>query len=146
MKTGYSFCVLRYVHDPLIQEFVNVGVVMYAPKARFVSAMCTEKYGRLTKMFLQVQGTHFRQTVDYIESRIQEEGKRLLKNLPFEKQPATIAELMLRILPKDDSAFQFSDPGSGLTDNPEKTLDELYNLYVGKYEGKPEMLLTGERL
>jgi hypothetical protein len=126
------------VHDPLIQEFVNVGVVLYAPKARFISAMCTERYGRLTKMFIQVQGTHFRQTVGYIESRIEEEGERLLKELPFDKQPASIAEIMLRILPKDDSAFQFSAPGSGLTDNPEKTLEELYNLYVNKYEGKSE--------
>lgn len=138
MKIGYSFCVLRYVHDPLIQEFVNVGVVMYAPKAKFISAMCTEKFGRLTKMGFQVNGSHFRQTVGYIESRIQEEGEKMLHELPFEKQPETIAEIMLRVLPKDDSAFQFSSPGSGVTNDTEKTLEDLYNLYVEKYAPKQE--------
>ena len=33
MKTAYSFVVLRYVHDVMIGEFVNIGVTLYAPDA-----------------------------------------------------------------------------------------------------------------
>ncbi len=138
MKKGYTFCVLRYVHDPLVQEFVNVGVVLYAPESGFISALCAQKFSRIKKMFLDVQGPHFRKTIGYIESRIQEEGEKMMESLPLEKRPETVAEIMPRILPKDDSAFQFSSPGSGLTNDPEKTLENLYNLYVEKYEAKQD--------
>ena len=30
MKTAYTFSVLRYVHDPVTAEFVNIGVALYA--------------------------------------------------------------------------------------------------------------------
>jgi len=33
MKTAYSFVVLRYVHDVMTGEFVNIGVALYAPAA-----------------------------------------------------------------------------------------------------------------
>jgi len=31
----YSFCFLRYVHEPLSGEFANVGVLLWAPESRF---------------------------------------------------------------------------------------------------------------
>ena len=37
-RTNYTFTVLRYVHDITTGEFVNVGVVLHAPKAKFLRA------------------------------------------------------------------------------------------------------------
>ena len=37
MKEKFYFSLLRYVYDPLTQEFVNIGVVLYSP-ANQVSA------------------------------------------------------------------------------------------------------------
>jgi Protein of unknown function (DUF3037) len=51
MKTTFTYTVLRYVHDIATGEFVNMGVVLYAPEARYVSALCNPRYGRLSKMF-----------------------------------------------------------------------------------------------
>lgn len=31
MKLGYSSSVLRYVHDPVTQKFINIGVAVFAP-------------------------------------------------------------------------------------------------------------------
>ena len=39
-RYSYTYCVLRYVHDTTSNEFVNVGVVLYAPKAKYLSALC----------------------------------------------------------------------------------------------------------
>ena len=44
MKTPYTFSVLRYVHDPVSTEFVNIGVAVYAPAAKYLSALCTTHY------------------------------------------------------------------------------------------------------
>jgi hypothetical protein len=41
MKAAYSFSVLRYVHDPVTQEFVNIGVAVFSPEARYFRAICT---------------------------------------------------------------------------------------------------------
>jgi hypothetical protein len=37
---SYTYTVLRYVHNTTSGEFVNVGVVLYAPEARYASAVC----------------------------------------------------------------------------------------------------------
>jgi hypothetical protein len=53
MKTTFTYTVLRYVHDIATGEFVNMGVALYAPEAKYVSAICNSRYGRLSKMFLE---------------------------------------------------------------------------------------------
>jgi hypothetical protein len=51
MKTTFTYTVLRYVHDIATGEFVNMGVALYAPEAKYVSAICNPRYGRLSKLF-----------------------------------------------------------------------------------------------
>ena len=40
----YSFCFLRYVHEPLSGEFANVGVLLWAPQSRFLGFRASKKY------------------------------------------------------------------------------------------------------
>lgn len=138
MKTPYSFTVLRYIHDIVTGEFVNIGVVLYAPKARFLSAICTSRYGRLSRMFCEVNGEHFKQVVRYIQATLEEEGVRLISELPFDEMPKSVTEFVARVLPVDDSSLQFSPEGFGLTENPQVTLEQLYTRHVERYYEKPE--------
>lgn len=140
MKIPYSFSVLRYIHDIVTGEFINVGVVLYVPKARFLSAICTSRYSRLSKMFSNVNGDHFRQVSRYIQARLEEEGERLVSVLPFDKLPVSVREFSARALPVDDSSLQFSPEGYGLTENPQETLEQIYTRYVEKYYEKAERL------
>ncbi len=55
MKTTYTFTVLRYVHDITTGEFANVGVALFAPEAKYLGAICTPRYGRLTRIFLDIK-------------------------------------------------------------------------------------------
>ena len=138
MKTPYSFSVLRYIHDVVTGEFINVGVVLYAPKVRFLRAICTSRYGRLTRMFSNVNGDHFRQVLRYIQARLEEEGERLASEFPFDKLPLGVLEFTTKILPVDDSSLQFSPEGYGITENLQETLEKLYNRYVEQYYDRPE--------
>ena len=130
MKIPYSFSVLRYIHDIVIGEFINVGVVLYSPKTRFLSAICTSRYVRLSKMFSNVSGDHFLQVSRYIQAKLEEEGERLSTQLPSNKLPVSVLEFTTKVLPLDDSSLQFSPEGYGLTENPQETLEQLYNRYV----------------
>ncbi|HEV2495867.1 MAG TPA: DUF3037 domain-containing protein [Terriglobia bacterium] len=136
MKIPYTFSVLRYVHDPVTTEFVNVGVALYAPDARYLSAICTPYYARLSEMFGHVDGEHFRQITRYLQDHIDEIGARLKSELPFPEPARTITSLLATVLPPDDSALQFSTPGGGLTSDPDKTLGSLYQRYVEYYTAR----------
>ena len=61
MRVAYSFSVLRYVHDAVTQEFVNVGVAVFSPEAKYLRALCTTSYSRITQVFQEIDGQRFRQ-------------------------------------------------------------------------------------
>ena len=133
MRTPYSFSVLRYIHDPVTQEFVNIGVALYSRESGCLRAMCTTHYGRITQLFTKIDGNRFRQLTRYIEEQVDAIGKRLAGELPFEPG-RTIEHLLGRVLPPDDSSIQFSSPpGIGLSSDLEKTLAELFDRYVQRY-------------
>ncbi len=132
MKTPYSFSILRYVHDPVTQEFVNIGVAVYSREAGFLRAMCSTHYSRITRMFAKIDGNRFRQLTMYVEEKIGEIGASLASALPFEPTLA-IEQLLARVLPPDDSSVQFSHAGVGLTQDLNKTVVELFDRYVDRY-------------
>ena len=131
-NVAYQFSVLRYVHDTVTQEFVNVGVVVFAPEASFLQARCTDSYARISHMFRKIDGTQFRQISHYLESQICAQEKRFNSSLPFERPPA-LGSLLAQILPPDDSAFRFSDAGVGLSTDLNQTLASLYRRHVETY-------------
>ena len=47
MKTAYSYSVLRYMHDAVTQELINIGVAVYSPEGKFFDAICTTSYRRI---------------------------------------------------------------------------------------------------
>lgn len=134
MKTTFTYTILRYLHDVATGEFVNMGVALYAPEARYVSAICSPRYGRPSKMFLEVNGEHLRSLMRYIQARFEERSSKLQDELPLEGRPKSIMEIALSVLPKDDSSLQWSEPNGGITEDPGATLDQLYTRLVERYE------------
>ena len=118
MKTHFTFTVLRYIHDPVSGEFANVGVVLYAPELRFLDAICTPTYGRISAYFADFNPDHFKRMMKHIERRVWDLSQTL-GQLPFENQPKTAQDCAARVLPPDDSSLQFSPiVGSGVTSDP----------------------------
>ena len=138
-KLRYSFTVFRYVHDGVTGEFANVGVALYAPSVGFLNAICTSKYGRLSAFFGNVKGDHIKRLLRHLEIRIEELGSKMPNQLPFiENGKLDAASLVTRVLPVDDSALQFSPIGWGTTDDPQVTLEQLYDRHVEFYARKNE--------
>ena len=135
MKVNYTFTVLRYVHDITTGEFANVGVALYSQEAKYVGAICTQRYGRISRIFLDINAEHFRSLMRYIQSRFEDRAERLLTELPFDI-PKSVTEIANGILPSDDSSLQWSEAGGGVTNDPAKTLEMLYMRMVQRYEEK----------
>jgi hypothetical protein len=137
---AYTFSVLRYIHDGVTGEFVNVGVAVYSGDASFLQARCTNQYGRITQMFARIDGDRFKQLVRYIEDEITKLGQKLQQTpLPFAQIDAGFESLLKRVLPPDDSAIQFSPPGYGVSPDLRHTLAELFDRYVERYVGDQEV-------
>ena len=145
MKTPYSFAIIRYVHDVVGGEFINIGIVLYAPDQNYVDAICTKKYARLSNLFIDVDGVQFRSLMNFLEVRVDEVRRKFETELPFEGKPKDVLDIANQILPKDDTSFQFSASGSGLTNDPAKTLEELFNRYVDRYTQKREAVTRDDQ-
>lgn len=137
MRTGYSYTILRYVHDTATGEFANVGVALLAPDVRFAGALFRTTYGRLTRLFPGMDGDAFRGLMRFVQSRFDEIGGRLREELPLDSPPRSVLDLARSVLPRDDSSLQWSSPGSGLTDDPAATLERLYERLVTVNDAVP---------
>lgn len=133
MKTPYTFSVLRYIHDIVSGEFVNVGVALYAPQARFLGVVCSNTYGRLSSFFGGIEGEHFKRMMRHISSGIEELAERLWTELPLEKIPSDVRSCVDQVWPPDNSSLQFSLVRGGITEDPQATLEELYERVVERY-------------
>lgn len=72
----YSYTVLRYVHDTMTGEFVNVGVALHAPEAGYLSAICRTTYRRVSAAFPGLKGEHFRAVMRHVQARFEQLGER----------------------------------------------------------------------
>jgi hypothetical protein len=135
MRVGYSFSVLRYVHDSTTQEFLNIGVAMYSAEAKYLRAICTMNYGRISNLFEKIDGLRFRQISRHIQDQICRTGTFRESALPFDSTQ-NIESLLATILPPDDSAIQFSKAGVGLSANLDETLHDLYHRHVELYTSR----------
>jgi hypothetical protein len=143
-RTSYTFAVLRYVHDIVGGEFVNVGIVLFAPESRYLGIACTTTYGRISKFFGDIEGDHLIRLLRHVEAGIDEISSRIRDQLPFDNLTTRIVtDWISSVLPSDDSSLQFSAAAGGLTGDPQAALEDLYKRYVEQYSQK---ILRSSRL
>jgi hypothetical protein len=146
MKTNYSTIILRYVHDVVTGEFANIGVVLYAPEQRFLEARFATSYERLNAIFLKIDHLHFRALMRYMANRFEELSGELRDGLHVQPVNA-LSEIVKQVLPPDDSSLQWSQQGGGITDDPERVLNEVYSRFVERYiAGATQVSRTDEEI
>lgn len=126
MHHAYQYVVLRYVHDVVAQEFINVGVVLFAPDARLIHGRFATDYRRLRAAFSDVDEAHLAATLEYLGVSFAQ------MVIPSSATTRDIHHLVRQVLPADDSSLQWSPAGSGLTDDCSRTLDQLFHRFVAR--------------
>ncbi len=144
MKSRYQFSLLRYVYDPLTEEFINVGVVLYSSDTRFLHAIFSNRYGRISKMFRRIDGAAYRTTLAHIEQKLTAAGQDIERGLLFSDSQGGLDKILSKILPPDDSAMRFVFGGVGVTEDTRKTLESLFERYVARYEHPTEFVHRDE--
>ena len=135
-KQAYSYTVLRYIHDVVSGESLNVGVVMHAPAVSFLKVRTRKTIGRLIQAFPDLDRVYFADAMQAVDRGISAVANQADKLPLFDARTDARAHA-LKVLPDDDSALQWSPTGVGLTADPPRTFERLYERYVTRYDSTP---------
>lgn len=132
MKSPFQAVAVRYVHDVLTGEFVNIGVVLLCPEREYVGARFVSQWSRVTAAFPRAELPHIRRMATLINNACAQgrPGPTLLLPLVVETD---LVKFLASVLPPDDSSIQFSPVIHGVTDDPARTLAELQRRYAEKH-------------
>jgi hypothetical protein len=132
-KEPYSYVVLRYIHDVVTAEFVNVGLVMVVPGRPLILTKSRKTFGRIKSVFPDLDSESYKRAVEAIE-RGMKSVQQSLKNDGLFGRDRTARDYARIALPFDDSSLQWSPVGAGLTADPQKTFEHLYHRFVTQYD------------
>ena len=142
-KTAYSYTFLRYVHDVLTSEFINVGVVIYVPSKGIVRTKLRHTIGRIKGAFPDFDRKAFLLSINSIRKGLQTLEK-MERDAGLLSRNSDVSEIVRLALCNDDSSLQWSPTGTGLTTNPEATLEHLFDRYVSRYDAHTQSRRTDE--
>lgn len=126
----FQYQIVRYMHDRVTSEFVNIGIILYQPETQFLSAKFVNKFSRISQFFLDVNGQYILSTMRHFESEINRIPKQLDELFT---SFTSLEEITNSILPKDDSALICSELLYGLDIKAESALNDLFERLVSKY-------------
>ena len=131
---NYQYQVLRYRHDAVSGEFVNIGIAFFDADNRFLQARITEKQERIVRFFGSVSRAFLLSTTKHIEGEFNKIAKRLAtdKTLSY----MSITEITSAILPVNDNGLFFSEVHKGWHFDYQNAFNETYHRLIGKYNGE----------
>ena len=135
-KQAYSYTVLRYIHDVVSGEMLNVGVVMHAPAVGFLKVRTRKTVDRLKQAFPDLDDAAFIDAMLAVDRGFATVMKQVGTAGLFHAG-TDVRALALNVLPEDDSALQWSPAATGLTVDLDGTFERLYERYVTRYDCAP---------
>lgn len=122
-RNGYTYSVIRYVHDSISGECLNVGVVL-SSQNRALEIRIPSSLVRVKNAFPDASVNTIRYALESFESRLEN----------FLKTTGDFAEALSVALPPDEGSLRASELGAGLTSDLGMTADELLGRFVLRCE------------
>lgn len=131
-RRPFSFCVLRYVHDPVAGESMNVGVVVYSPEAKFLDLRLMYSYRRLSEAFAGFDADGYRRTLRSLYEEVTRTRDRLFSTMltAANKLPDDAASAVRSLWPDQQLSLRIGDSLTGLSDDLALTTRNLFDRFV----------------
>ena len=128
----YEYAVLRYVHDPIANECLNIGIVFFARDGEkvFFDSRFEQRYGRLSEAFSGFDGENFRRFLSRIQRHVDHSCTKLNESLLFQSQIPSLSGLLKEIIPDPGMSFRYSEVFAGITDDPSVEMGHLFYRFV----------------
>lgn len=138
----YTYAVLQYRHDYWSGEVLNVGVLMHCPEARFLRLEARTAGGRILAAFPDLERRALTSDLKEIQRSFQRLEKDMREeSLFFKAIPSldtsasnSLQMISAHVIKHDASSIRWGQFGSGLSADPNATLEQLYLRYVMRYE------------
>lgn len=128
MKHPCQAVIVRYAPDASSGELLNIGVVVLSPGHRFMASRFLDRWARVTQAFPEADRVHLRRVASAIERSCEQHYER--DQLTLVAPASAIDAAFDAAVPLEDSGLVRSAPITGLTADPEQTLNELFERYV----------------
>lgn len=136
IRIPYSYSVLRYVHDTVTGEFVNVGLVMFSPEGEFLHFKTKATLGRVTSMFPSLKTSAFKALMGALKKRFSVIEAEATAGLSICEKKSRLDEVLLDALPKDDSSLVWSPISTGVSADLTASFDKVFSRHITKFDQK----------
>ena len=130
----FTYTILRYLHDQRAGEVLNAGIVMYIPSECRLLYRTRTTFGRVKGAFPDLDGRAFLDGMRALDRSLAAVARNLMEMRLFPSD-ADAGGLARRAMAADDSAYQWSPVGSGLTAVADTTFERLYERLVRRHDG-----------
>lgn len=144
-RMPYSYTVLRYVHDVMTGEFVNVGVVLHAQASRTLLFKVRNTIGRIKGAFPDLDVRAFKAAMTSAQRCLTRVAIDFERGDLFDEGGNALSFARAAI-PLDDSSLQWSHLFTGLTDDPRKALERVFTRQVARYDGRSHVRRTDDEV
>ncbi|MFC4861209.1 DUF3037 domain-containing protein [Pseudomonas sp. MAHUQ-62] len=130
---SFEYSILKYVHDTVTGEFLNVGVVLYSNETNFIRSKFKTTITRISNVFPDVNRIQFKKTMKHLNKCFKDYQTELDYELKLKKEHS-IRSYIFDALPQDDSSLQWSEIKCGITLDLESETDKIFDRYVALYD------------
>jgi hypothetical protein len=148
-RIAYTYCLVKYVHDPSVGEMLNIGVLMCAPSVNFIEAKFNYHYERLSSTFADFDGDNYRETIKDIELSLSKIKDLNLSSTLFviKERVENVEQLSGQLIMDRSLSIQFGGMLAGLTYNLEEELEGIFQQSVlAQYPIKEKKSRTDEEV
>jgi hypothetical protein len=142
MKMSYTFSIVRYVHEPIAGESLNVGVLLYSPEAAYIDVALEYRYERFSTTFARFDGERYKQVLRYFAAAVAEAQGKISESVLFVRDSVktltTAADVARRIWSDPGLSFRFSEPMGGIGEDMPGQLANLFARFVTSQYERPE--------
>ncbi len=128
MKMPYTFALVRYVHDPVAGEALNVGVLLFSPGERFLDVKLEYRFERFSATFARFDGERFKQVLRHFAGAVDNARESLSAPVLFVADTArvtTASAIGRRIWTDLGTSFRVSEAMGGIGEDLPAVLDDL---------------------
>ena len=130
MKKTYSYTIIKYVHDPVADEALNVGVLVYAVESRFIESRFEYNFERYSQAFANFDSQHYRQVLRNFETAIEDLREQMAAGDLFSQLPSDAPAVVARVWPDTYLSFRSGPSLRGIASNLAGVAAELFRRFV----------------
>lgn len=128
MRIACQYAIVRFLPFLETGEFANVGVVLFAPKKGYWDyKLAPATFPRVTQFFGEIDRKVYRKAMQGFNDEMAE-----IQELAGQLYGKELLEFGREVTRLRESLLRFGELRTLLTDNPQQTMEELYDQFVGR--------------